>query len=161
MSDRGLDLERHLDDLRTRSHAGHSDPAEQLALFAQEVDRLDPFVRQALGELDAAWLDGTGEVARTDSVDDPEAHHVTTWLLSWPDQRSAGVEPVQIAARFAGRVHPHLGATRARDWPLDVYDDADAARQLPLLRLLAESELHQRVFDADWRVVTGYRRRHT
>jgi hypothetical protein len=43
---------------------------------------------------------------------------------------------------------------------MTVLDDADAQRQLPLLRLLAESELHQRIFDADWRVVTGYRRRH-
>jgi hypothetical protein len=41
-----------------------------------------------------------------------------------------------------------------------VYDDADADRQEPLLRLIAEAELHQRIFDADWRVVSGYRRRH-
>jgi hypothetical protein len=158
--DRRTDLEHHLDDLRTRTHEGREAWPDKAALFAEEVDRLDPVVRQALSELSDDWLDGTGTVARTDTADDPEGHLVTRWALSWPDQQAAGVEPVQIAARYApGRLHPHLGATRARDWPMSVLDDADAQRQLPLLRLLAESELHQRIFDADWRVVTGYRRR--
>ncbi len=161
MSDREPDLRRHLDDLRTRSHAGRTGWADKAALFREEVDRLDPVVRQALSELSDDWLAGEGTVERADSADDPEGHLVTRWSLTWPDQRDAGVAPVQVAARFApGRLHPHLGATRARDWPMAVYDDADAARQLPLLRLLAESELHQRVFEADWRVVTGYRREH-
>jgi hypothetical protein len=161
MTDRRTDLEHHLDDLRTRSHEGRTSWEEKAALFAEEVDRLDPYVLQALQELSQDWLDGTGEISRTDTSDDPEGHLVTRWSLSWPDQQAAGIEPVQIAARYApGRLHPHLGATRARDWPMTVLDGADAARQLPLLRLLAESELHQRIFDADWRVVTGYRRRH-
>lgn len=161
MSDRESDLRRHLDDLRTRSHAGRTAWEDKAQLFGEEVDRLDPVVRQALGELSDTWLAGEGTVTRTDTADDPEGHLVTRWSLRWPDQEAAGVAPVQVAARFApGRLHPHLGATRARDWPMAVDDAADAARQLPLLRLLAESELHQRVFEADWRIVTGYRRQH-
>lgn len=159
--DTHLDLERHLDDLRTGTHCGRESWSDKVALFRTEVDRLDPVVREALEELSADWLDGTGRVARTDSEDDPEGHLVTRWSLTWADQRDAGCEPVQVAARFApGHLHPHLGATRARDWPMAVYDDEDARRQLPLLRALAVAELHQRVFEAGWRIVTGYRRRY-
>lgn len=159
MSIRTTDLRCHLDDLRTRTHAGRQSWEDKAALFAEEVERLDPVVRQAMAELSETWLDAAGEIQRVDTEADPEGHLVTRWSLSWPDQREAGIEPVQVAARFApGRLHPHLGATRARDWPLTVLDDEDAQRQLPLLRLLLESELHQRIFDADWRVITGYRR---
>lgn len=161
MTDRTKFFRRHLDDLRTGTHEGRSAWEDKAALFREEVDRLDPVVRRAMGELSDTWLARTGEVERVDAVDDPEGHLVARWSLSWPDQRSAGIAPVQIAARFApGRLHPHLGATRARDWPLSVLDDDDAERQLPLLRVLVETELHQRVFESDWRVVTGYRRQH-
>lgn len=158
---RTVDLRRHLDDLRTRSHAGAEAWADKERLFRRAVELLDPVVRRVLGEVDDAWLDRTGEVSRDDSAEDPEGHLVSRWSLTWPAQRDAGIAPVLVAARFApGRLHPHLGGTRARDWPLNVYDEADAERQVDVLRAIAESELHQRVFDADWRVVTRYRREH-
>lgn len=159
--DRSIDLERHLDDLRTGTHDGREAWPDKVKLFRQEVDLLDPVATHVLATLNMAWLDGTGDVTREDTSDDPEGHLVSRWSLRWPDQEAAGVDPVVIAARYApGRLHPHLGGTRARDWPFAVYDDADADRQEPLLRLIAEAELHQRIFDADWRVVSGYRRRH-
>lgn len=162
MPARALDLERHLDDLRTGSRDGRTRWDDKVALFAEEVARLDPYARQALMELSRDWLASTGDVVREDLAEDPEGHLVARWVLTWPDQREAGVGAVRVLARYEpGSLHPHLGATRARDWPMAVYSNDDAARQLPLLRLLAESELHQRVLEADWQIVTGYRRRHT
>ena len=45
MTDRRTDLERHLDDLRTRSHEGRTSWDDKAALFTEEVDRLDPVAR--------------------------------------------------------------------------------------------------------------------
>lgn len=109
-------------------------------------------------ELSETWLDVTGEIRRADSEADLDGHLVTRCLLSWPDQRAAGTDPVQVAARYApGRLHRTSVPPAPAIGRLTVLDD-HAQRQLPLLRLLLESELHQRVFEADWRVVTGCRR---
>ena len=38
-------------------------------------------------------------------------------------------------------------------WPLNVFCDEDAAAQLPILRAIASSDLHNLVFRADYGIV--------
>jgi hypothetical protein len=41
-----------------------------------------------------------------------------------------------------------------------VTSEEDARRQAPVVAAIVEAGLHQRIFDADWRVIPGYTRRH-
>jgi hypothetical protein len=59
--------------------------------------------------------------------------------------------------------HPHRALLRpevphrmAAVWPLNVLPAEDAERQEPILRVLAEAEMHERTFEADmnWCVLT-------
>ena len=50
----------------------------------------------------------------------------------------AGVNPVAIRAHYgAGFHHPHLQTGTAGDWPLNVFDEEQAAAELPTLRAMA------------------------
>jgi len=51
----------------------------------------------------------------------------STWTLTWPLQQAAGIAPVTLRA--------HYGTTG--DWPLNVFDEAQAAAELPTLRAMA------------------------
>jgi hypothetical protein len=69
-------------------------------------------------------------------------------LSSWPEQQAAGLKPVLIRAYFgAGFAHPHLQSRTVGDWPLNVYDEAQAAAELPSLRAMAAADLHNLVFE--------------
>jgi len=46
-----------------------------------------------------------------------------------------------------------MSATTNDDWPLNVFSDADAAAELPTLRAITAAELHNLVFQRDWRIV--------
>ena len=59
-----------------------------------------------------------------------------------------------LQAYFGGGFHhPHLRGTTVYDWPLNVFCDEDAAAQLPILRAIASSDLHNLVFRADYGIV--------
>jgi hypothetical protein len=74
--------------------------------------------------------------------------------LSWPEQRKARVPPIVLHAYFGGTFHhPHLRGGTVGDWPLNVFDFDDATDQLPILRAIATSELHNVVFKADYRII--------
>ena len=63
------------------------------------------------------------------------------WLLSWPEQRAAGIDPIIIRAYFgAGSPHPHLRGGTVGDWPLNVFTDHQAALELSTLRAIAARE---------------------
>src|SRR5260370_889656 len=90
--------------------------------------------RQALGEMNTDLLLGTGAVTRTgvrvggDGVD-------AIWALSWPEQQAAGISPVVLRAYYGvGAHHPHLQGGTVGDWPLNVFDEREAAAELPTLR---------------------------
>jgi hypothetical protein len=69
------------------------------------------------------------------------------WALSWPDQQAAGLNPVMIRAYYgAGFHHPHLQSGTVGDWPLNVFDEEQAAAELPTLRAMASADLHNLVF---------------
>jgi len=54
--------------------------------------------------------------------------------------------------------HPHLRGATVGDWPLDVFTVDDAADQLPNMRAIATSDLHNSVFQADYRIIPAVTR---
>jgi hypothetical protein len=76
------------------------------------------------------------------------------WSLSWPQQRSAGIDPVIIRAFYgAGFHHPHLRGGTVGDLPLNVFAPEQAAAELPTLRAIAGADLHNLVFQRDYRII--------
>jgi hypothetical protein len=74
--------------------------------------------------------------------------------LSWPEQRAAALPPITLQAYFGGGFHhPHLRGATIQDWPLNVFNDEDAANQLSVLRAIASGDLHNLVYRADYRIV--------
>lgn len=148
------ELLRHFADLRDGTHGGGAvSRADKERLFARTVSLLDPYARQALGEIDDDLLLGTGEILATgfrpadDGVD-------AVWALSWPEQRDAGVGPVTLRAHYgAGFHHPHLRGGTVRDWPLNVFTEEQAAAKLTCLREIAAAEVHNLVFQRDYRII--------
>jgi hypothetical protein len=117
------------------------------ALFVAAVPLLDPHARQALEELNTYLLLGTGEVTATGVRSSTDRGIEAVWALSWPEQRAAGVEPILIRAYFGSAFsHPHLQSGSAGDWPLNVFDEEQAAEELPTLRAMAAADLHNLVF---------------
>jgi hypothetical protein len=43
-------------------------------------------------------------------------------------------------------------------WPLNIFSDADAADELPTLRAIAATDLHNLVFQRDYRIVPAITR---
>jgi hypothetical protein len=81
------------------------------------------------------------------------------WELSWPEQRNVRVPPIMLHAYFgAGFHHPHLRGGTVGDWPLNVFSVQDATDQLPILRAIATCDLHNLVFQSDYRIVPAVTR---
>ena len=69
------------------------------------------------------------------------------WALSWPEQQAAGIDSIIIRGMYgASFPHPHLQGGTLGDWPLNVFDEDQAAAELPTLRAIASAELHNLVF---------------
>jgi hypothetical protein len=61
---------------------------------------------------------------------------------------------VSIVVSYPQRfLHPHLSGSAAGFWPFQVTSEADAERQRSILAVIVELELHQRVFETDWRIL--------
>jgi hypothetical protein len=160
---RQADIFRHLQDLRSRTYEGVPDRKGRVEVFRRAVALIDPLVRRVLEETNARFLDHSGEITGHGVDDDGEGGHTARWELSWPAQREATsrsgghVEPIQVWARFARYFnHPHLGGSKAGNWPLQVTSSQDAARQEPIVRAIIEAELHERIFDGGWPIVPGF-----
>src|SRR5260370_7383191 len=93
-------LLRHFADLRDGTHGGASSRRDKERLFAAAVPLLDPRARQALEEINADLLLGTGEVTATGVRRCADGGVDAVWSLSWPQQRAAGLKPVVIPASF-------------------------------------------------------------
>jgi hypothetical protein len=151
-------LLRHFADLRDGTHGGAKSRRDKERLFATAVRLLDPHARQALEEIDAYLLLGTGEVTATGLRRTADGSSDAVWALSWPEQRAAGLKRVLIRAYFgAGFAHPHLQSGTVGDWPLNVYDETHAAAELPNLRAMAAADLHNLVFElgGDVRIIAA------
>ena len=143
----------HFADLRDGTHGGASSRQGKEHLFTAAVALLDPHARQPLQEINTDLLLSTGEVTATGvrrRRDGVEA----IWTLSWPEQQAAGINPIVIRAYYsAGAHHPHLQAGTVGDWPLNVFDEEQAAAQLPTLRAMASADLHNLVVQRDYRII--------
>jgi hypothetical protein len=140
-------LLRHFADLRDGTHGGARSRADKERLYAAAVPLLDPHARQALEEINTDLLLGTGEVSATGVRPSADGGVDAVWALSWPEQRAAGIDPIIIRAYFGpGFAHPHLQSGTVGDWPLNVFDEEQAAAELPTLRTLAAADIHNLVF---------------
>jgi hypothetical protein len=140
-------LLRHFADLRDGTHGGAGSRADKERLYAAAVPLLDPHARHALEEINTDLLLGTGEVSATGVRPSADGGVDAVWALSWPEQRSAGIDPIVIRAYFGpGFAHPHLQSGTVGDWPLNVFDEEQAAAELPTLRALAAADIHNLVF---------------
>jgi hypothetical protein len=147
------ELLRHFADLRDGTHGSAISRPDKERLFIAAVALLDPHARQPLNEINADLLLGTGEVTAT-GIRRRRGDIEAIWALSWPEQRVAGINPIVIRAYYgAAAHHPHLQAGTAGDWPLNVFDEQQAAAQLPTLRAMASADLHNLVFQRDYRIV--------
>jgi hypothetical protein len=140
-------LLRHFADLRDGTHGGARSRPDKERLFVAAVPLLDPHAWQALEEVNTYLLLGTGEVTATGVRESADGGPEAVWSLTWPEQQAAGINPIVIRAYFgAGFAHPHLQSGTVGDWPLNVFDEEQAAAELPTLRALAAADVHNLVF---------------
>jgi hypothetical protein len=152
-------LIRHFSDLRDRTHGGSASREDKEAHFAHAVELLAPVARQALEEINTHLLLDTGRVIATGLQREADGSLSASWDLAWPEQLAAGVAPVTLLAYYGvGFHHPHLRGATVRYWPLNVFTLQDAADQLPILRAIATSDLHNLVFQADYRIIPAVMR---
>ncbi len=135
------------------THGGAVRRQDKERFFSAAITLLDSHARQVLNEINTDLLLGTGEVTAT-GVRRRGGGVEAIWALSWPEQRAAGINPIAIRAYYsAGAHHPHLQAGTAGDWPLNVFDEKQAAAELPTLRAMASTDLHNLVFQRDYRII--------
>jgi hypothetical protein len=70
---------------------------------------------------------------------------------------------VKRSAKFhayfgAGFHHPHLRGATVGDWPLNAFRVQDGTDQRPILRAIATSDLHNLVFQSDYRIIPAVTR---
>ena len=152
-------LIRHFSDLRDGVHGGAASRRDKAARFADEVALLAPVARQTLDEVNRYLLLDSGVVSDTGLRRSADGGMSAAWQLSWPEQRNVRVPPIMLHAYFgAGFHHPHLRGATIGDWPLNVFSVQDATDQLPILRAIATSDLHNLVFQSDYRIIPAVAR---
>jgi len=147
------ELLRHFADLRDGVHGNAVARQDKERVFAKTVPLLDPYARQALSEVNDDLLLRTGAILATgmrSSKDGVDA----IWALTWPEQRNADISPIMLHAFFgAGFLHPHLRGGTVHDWPLNVFTEEQATAKLATLRQIASAEVHNLVFQRDYRII--------
>jgi hypothetical protein len=129
-------------------HGGATSRRDKEARFADEVDLLAPVATNALAEVNTYLLLDSGTVSATGLSRSADGGMSAAWELSWPEQRNVRVPPIMLHAYFgAGFHHPHVRGPTVGDWPLNVFSIQDASDQLPILRAIATSDLHNRSFN--------------
>ena len=141
-------LLRHFADLRDGTHGGATSRGDKERLFIAAVALLDPYAREVLDEINGDLLLDTGEVTATGVRRSADGGLDAMWALSWPDQQAAGIKPLVIRAYYGvGFLHPHLQSASVGDWPLNVFDEEQAAAELPTIRAIASAELQNLVLE--------------
>jgi hypothetical protein len=151
-------LTRHFTDLREGTHAGREDRAGKERAFLAALGFLDSPARQALTEFDTHLLLGTGTVGATGPRRDAHGGSFATWTLTWPEQLHAEIPPLTLHAHYGADFHhPHLRGATVAEWPLNVSTPDQAAELLPTFRAILTADLHNLVFQRDWRIVPAQR----
>lgn len=148
-------LLRHFADLRDGKHGDDAVSREDKeALFVRAAELLAPYANQVLTEVNESLLMSTGTIDHSGPTRNDEGGLAVTWTLSWPEQRAAQVAPITLEAHYGMKFHhPHLHGATVGEWPLNVFDDEQAAAELPTLRAIASADLHNLVFQRDFRIV--------
>ena len=157
-------LLRHFADLRDGTHGGVTSRRNKESLFTTAVALLDPPAWQALDEINTDLLLGAGQVTATGVRRSATGGLDAVWTLSWREQRAARIQPIVIRAYFGiSSPHPHLQGGTVGDWPLNVFDEEQAATELPTLRAIASAEIHNLVFQTggDYRIIPALLNRQT
>ena len=156
------DLLRHLQDLRSGTYEGAMSRGAKEVVYRQGINLLRSVAMEILEEVNTLLLNGTGNVQMIGPEEDGSGGLVTRFELSWPEQRAARVmrgpnwplQPVRIVINYSQDfLHPHLSGSTAGFWPFQVTSVADAGRQKGVLVAFVELELHQRIFETDWRIL--------
>ena len=159
---RADDLLRHLQDLRTGTYEGVQSRGEKEDVYRRGIELLRPVAVAILEEANTMFLQGSGSIQVIGPGDDGSDGLETRFELSWPEQQVAQVtrgprgplQPVRIIVNYSqGFLHPHLSGSSAGYWPFQVTSQADAERQKGILAAIVELELHQRIFETDWRII--------
>src|SRR5882724_7321273 len=95
-------LIRHFADLRDGTHGGSESRKEKEAHFEKAVQLLALVARQVLTEVNKSLLLGTGHLTETGLQATGDGGVRASWSVSWPEQRTAAVEPIEIQAYFGG-----------------------------------------------------------
>lgn len=175
---RTIDYRRHIHDLRTHSYEGTISREDRENAFRFAFDLLTPVAERVLSDMNVSFLEGLGKTRAVKPSRTDDGGLIGFWELIWPLQQQSKnrfdqspLEPLTIHAVFPMTptqgmqwTHPHLALLRpcchsgmAAAWPLQVTSDEDAWRQEPILRVLAEAELHERTFlaDVNWRLLSS------
>lgn len=161
-------LLRHLEDLRTGTYEGAKSRSAKEAIYQRGIELLTPIAKAILEEANTLFLEGTGIIQVRGPMDDGAGGLETHFELSWPEQREAQVtygrhkplEPVRIVVNYSQNfLHPHLSGSTAGYWPFQVANESDAERQKGILAAIVELELHQRIYETDWRILPVSRHR--
>ena len=136
----------------------------------QRRDLLSIVATGVLADVNELLLGRTGDISIQPPGSDGHGGLIGSWMLSWPALREArsritgkALSPVTISAVWpAGFVHPHLvagGAVNPRAeslaaWPMQIASPEEAAQQEPLLWALATAEVHDRIYQSTWRVIS-------
>src|SRR5260370_31069058 len=105
-------LSRHFEDLRDGTHGGSATRKDKEAHFEKAVQLLAPIARQVLIEINRSLLLNTGQLTETGLRRTADGGLNASWVLSWPEQRAAGIDPFMLQSYFVtGFHHPHLLAT--------------------------------------------------
>jgi hypothetical protein len=171
-----IDYKRHVDDLRAHSYEGAVSREQREEVFLRAFELTTPVARRVLTEMNHCFLAGTGSFRIIVPARSDEGGLIGAWELSWPLQQKArdrfnqeplpplamhAVYPLQPTLGMAW-THPHFAMLRpgchegfAAAWPMQVVCEADAWRQEPILRVLAEADLHERTFlgDLNWKLL--------
>lgn len=163
------DMKRHLSDLEHKSYDRAKDRSDRNAVFVNAFGLLTPWAVQVLGDMNVWLVNDMGTVSVNEPVPDGDGGINGSWTLTWPKLEAAmnvhngkPLEPVSIDAVYPShwthghiaRLHEGLPA-EVTAWPMQVLTEEDAARQEPILRAIAEAELHERLYQAngDWQMV--------
>lgn len=150
-------LKRHFGDLRDGTHGTEGDTVSRAGKerhFRRAVELIDPCALQVLEEFNTALFYDEGTVEATGLQRTPDGGLGAGWTLSWPEQRQAGIAPITLMTHFGTSFHhPHLRGATVQEWPLNVFTEEQAAAEVPVLRAIATADLHNLVFQRDYRIV--------
>ena len=165
---RGEDLRRHLHDLEINGYEGATERADRNDVFTRAFDLLTPVAIEVLEDFNSQVLNGTGEVNARPLHPREALGLYGTWECSWPEQREARsrfdgtpIPPLQLQAFFPGDfTHGHLMIGRpfyedqpVSCWLMQVVDENDAGRQRHALESMCETQVHEMIFTANWRII--------